>query len=437
MDPMKMSKLLRALLVGMVILAGFSIPSLRAEAPKPAESDMEAKLEALQGQIEALKAEVAETKRQMAEAKAAETAAPATEAAPAAAAAPAAPTENGKSFLGSTKLTGHVDGFYNYNFNHPHSRVSDFRAFDSAANQFSLNLIKLQFEKTPDVSNSRLGYRLSFGYGDAMNVVNGTDPAGLGFSQYLYEAYFSYLAPVGPNGLMVDFGKFVTPHGAEVIDSHQNWNYSRGILFTYAIPFYHFGLRSTYAFNDKLSMTGFLVNGWNSVVDNNTGKTVGVSFGIKPLSKVSLSTSYMAGPEQEDMNRGWRQLSDSLLTINATDKLTFMFNYDYGTERFADLNAVTKWQGVASYVRYAFNDDYAVAARYEWYNDPEGFTTGLRQQLKGITGTFERRIAKKLVTRLEFRHDYSNEPVFTRGDQPHNKQTTVAAGLMYAFDMGE
>ena len=37
--------------------------------------------------------------------------------------------------------------------------------------------------------------------------------AGLGFDQYLKEAYFSYLAPVG-KGLQVDVGKFVTPHGA-------------------------------------------------------------------------------------------------------------------------------------------------------------------------------------------------------------------------------
>ena len=73
----------------------------------------------------------------------------------------------------------------------------------------------------------------------------------------LKEAYVSYLAPVG-KGLQVDFGKFVTPMGAEVIESKDNWNYSRSILFGYAIPFYHFGVRAKYAFNDKYSLTGFL-----------------------------------------------------------------------------------------------------------------------------------------------------------------------------------
>ena len=38
-----------------------------------------------------------------------------------------------------------------------------------------------------------------------------------------------------------DAGKFVTPIGAEVIESQDNWNYTRSILFGYAIPFYHLG----------------------------------------------------------------------------------------------------------------------------------------------------------------------------------------------------
>src|SRR5258708_30516621 len=107
-----------------------------------------------------------------------------------------------------------------------------------------------------------------------MNRVNGDDPGGLGFTQYLKEDYFSYLAPVG-SGLQVDVGKFVTPMGAEVIESKDNWNYSRGLLFSYAIPYYHFGVRAKYTFNPKYNVTGFIVNGWNNVVDNNTGKTYG------------------------------------------------------------------------------------------------------------------------------------------------------------------
>jgi len=35
------------------------------------------------------------------------------------------------------------------------------------------------------------------------------------------------------------------PAGAEVIESNANWNYSRSLLFSWAIPYYHMGFRAT------------------------------------------------------------------------------------------------------------------------------------------------------------------------------------------------
>src|SRR5262249_9783808 len=184
--------------------------------------------------------------------------------------------------LGPTSLSGFVDVYYSQNFTNPDTQANSLRSFDGATNQFGLNLVELVVDKAPDASNSRTGYHVALGFGHAMNAVNSSEPkGGLDFAQYLKEAYFSYLAPVG-KGLQVDVGKFVTPHGAEVIETKDNWNYSRGILFSYAIPYYHFGMRAKYAINEKYSLTGYLVNGWNNVVDNNTGKTYGISFGWNP-----------------------------------------------------------------------------------------------------------------------------------------------------------
>ena len=158
--------------------------------------------------------------------------------------APAAapgPLDGIASVLKGATVNGLVDGYYGYNFNSPANRTSGLRLFDNATNQFALNLIEVGLDKAPDAS-SRLGYDFTLGFGNAMNVVNSTDPGGLGFAQYLKQAYVSYLAPVG-KGLTLTFGKFVTPVGAEVIESNKNWNYSRSLLFNYAIPFYHFGLQ--------------------------------------------------------------------------------------------------------------------------------------------------------------------------------------------------
>jgi hypothetical protein len=386
----------------------------------------------LQKEVVSLRAEVAALKQPKAiPAAAAENVVPGSQTAAASTASPSA------ALLGGATLSGFVDTYYGYNFNQPKSQTNTLRSFDAQNNQFGLNLIELNLDKPPDPTNSRLGYHLGLGFGQAMNVVNSTDPAGLGFAQYLKEAYVSYLAPVG-KGLQVDIGKFVTPHGAEVIETKDNFNYSRGLLFNYAIPFYHYGLRAKYSFNDKYSVTGFVVNGWNDIYDNNTGKTYGVTFGWNPTKKISIAQGYMFGPETAGTNAHWRQLSDTVVTYSPTSRLTTMLNFDYGRgDRAGGIPTPVFWTGIAGYVKYAFNDLYAVSTRYEYYNDHDGFTTGTPQHLNEFTGTFQRIVAHHLITRLEFRHDFSNRPVFTKGTTPVMGQSTMTAGLVYAFDSRE
>ena len=350
------------------------------------------------------------------------------------------------SLLGPTSLSGFVDVYYGQNFNNPAGQANGLRFFDGATNQFGLNLVELVVDKAPDPSNSRTGYHVALGFGQAMNAVNGSEPkGGLGFDQYLKEAYFSYLAPVG-KGLQVDVGKFVTPAGAEVIETKDNWNYSRGILFSYAIPYYHFGMRAKYAFNEKYSLTGYLVNGWNNVIDNNTGKTYGFSFGWNPNKKVGVIQTYLAGPEENATNHNLRQLSDTVITYSPTSKLSFMVNGDYGRgDRFitdATLNTLSHpvfWTGVGGYIKYAFTSTSSFSTRYEYYDDHDGFTTGTLTptHFNEFTTTFERMMAHHIISRFEFRRDMSNQPVFLKGSNPVLDQNTLTAGLVFTFDSRE
>jgi Putative beta-barrel porin-2, OmpL-like. bbp2 len=368
-----------------------------------------------------------------------------------AAAPPPPPPPSLAGLLGPTSLSGFVDLYYGQNFNNPTDRLNNLRFFDGATNQFGLNMVELVVDKAPDPSNSRTGYHVALGFGQAMNTVNGSEPsAGLGFDQYLKEAYFSYLAPVG-KGLQIDIGKFVTPHGAEVIETKDNWNYSRGLLFSYAIPYFHFGMRAKYAFNDKYSLTGYFVNGWNNVVDNNTGKTYGMSFGWNPNKKWSVVENYMAGPEQTNINSTWRQLTDTVITYSPSSKLSLTLNGDYGRgDRFVtdsqtgSLSDPVYWTGVAGYIKYAFGSTSAFSTRYEYYDDHDGFTTGYAPNgsLVGVhfnefTTTFERLMAHHIISRIEFRRDMSNQPTFLKGSSPVKDQNTMTAGLVYTFDSRE
>ena len=147
-------------------------------------------------------------------------------------------------FFRKVEVSGFVDGYYSYNFNKPAGRTNVLRNFDTKNNQFALNMAEIVFEKKPDPNNSRLGFRLDLDFGPATDLVHASEPGGREVYKVIQQAYGSYLAPVG-SGLQFDFGKFVTMHGAEVIETKDNWNYSRGLLFAWAIPYTTWGCAPT------------------------------------------------------------------------------------------------------------------------------------------------------------------------------------------------
>jgi len=387
-------------------------------------------------------------------------------AAPAQTAAPAPakpdPLAGLASVLNGATVVGLVDGYYGYNFNHPAAgttllspdnpgNFTSLQVFTPRNNQFALNLVELGLVKTPDADN-RLGYKAIFGFGDAMqqvNVLSGNDPS---FLQYLKEAYFSYLAPVG-KGLQIDVGKFVTPMGAEVIESNANWNYSRSLLFYYAIPFYHYGARAQYTFNPKFSLTGFLVNGWNDVVHDastgyhNSGKTGGLSLAWTATKKLTVTETWLGGPGATQLDGShWRNVFDTVIAYNLNSKWSFQLNGDYGRVEATSPIQPVDWWGAAGYVKYQFNPKYAFAGRYEYYNDPQGYTTnivdanGVGPHIQEFTATFERRIATHLITRLEYRHDASNQAFFPEGKASNplvSGQNTMAVGMMFVLEPSE
>src|SRR6266542_322789 len=313
------------------------------------------------------------------------------------------------NFFRGVELSGLVDCYYCYNFNHPDNNFNIVRNFD---------------------------FRLDLGFGPTADWVHSVDPVGGEVVKHIQQAYLSYVAPVG-SGLTVDVGKFVTPHGAEVIETKDNFNYSRSFLFAYAIPYYHTGVRAKYSFNDKASLTGFLVNGWNNFTDNNGGKTYGVSLGLTPTKRLAITQNYMAGPEQPNDNEHWRHLSDTVVTYLASDKLTLMGNFDYGKDTLSS-GTTGYWTGFAGYLRYAFTNRLAFAPRFEIFDDHDGFTTGTAHTLKSLTLTQEVKLWNKLLTRFEFRRDMSDQNFFSKSfGRLVQNQNTVLIGLSYSFSTRE
>jgi hypothetical protein len=341
------------------------------------------------------------------------------------------------AFFRAIEFSGFVDTYYSYNLNKPQKPcattggVAVFNClynFNVAHNSLSLNLAEVSLNKTP-TSDSRGGFRVDLDYGPTQAIVNAGEPGGQSIYQNIGQAYMSYLAPAG-TGLSIDVGKFGTWSGNEVIKTKDNWNYSRGLLFAWAIPYYHEGVRAAYNITGTVTATGYLVNGWNNSVDNNTGKTVGGTIMYKGPALMVME-NYTGGPETTNDNKDWRQLSDSIVTYTVNKQVSLAANYDYGRDKQS--GATVKWQGIAGYLRYQANDWFALSPRVEYFDDQEGFQTGIAQKLKEATVTAELKNKDGVVMRLEYRGDFSDVPFFVKNAGTAKYQNTVTVGLLYTF----
>lgn len=349
------------------------------------------------------------------------------------------------SFWEKTKVTGSLDLNYNYNFNRPTNAAgagafNGYRVFDVTTNTFNIGLFELAVENSP---NDWMTLRADLDFGHDTLFFHSP---GLGTIEFfdLQQAYVALKAASVGNGLTFKIGKFVTMHGAEVIEASANNNISRSFLFNYAIPFTHTGILASYPFADWITLDLGVVNGWNSVIDTNNAKSIHGMLTMKPVENVTWTLSGSFGPENASVDGNIRALIDSVLTYTPNEQWTFALNYDLGRDSFlagGKTNGVADWQGVAAYVHWKPLDTFALSLRGEFFKNDVGAAilgapTGSTASNKVGEGTLTSHwyLADGLDLRFEFRHDQGNQTSFLKGNGTSKKfQDTIASQLVYSF----
>lgn len=244
--------------------------------------------------------------------------------------------------------------------------------------------------------------------------------------------------------LSFDLGQFDTIYGAEVSESWMNPTYTRGALYYIAQPFFHTGLRATIAPPGAgIEIRGLAVQGWNSFVDNNRGKSFGGQLVYSRTPGLTISAGYLGGPEQDGMgldalpvqgaNGRWRHLVDVVLSAEV-GRLTLSANADFIQESVLDASGVelqAQVFGVMGAARYG-GDGFAVAIRGEYLFDDDGLFTGVPGlRLGTATATFELTPTEGLILKLDARADVANEDVFAQGDTgARNSAFRVVLGVV-------
>lgn len=350
--------------------------------------------------------------------------------------APAAPPAAAPTWsVGPMDISGLIDGYYSYNANRPsndaNGQLNDLYNFNDKTDQFNLSELRLTLNHDPDP----IGAHVDLFFGRTNTLVNGGSHDQ---GDYLEQAFVS-VKPPKAKGLELDFGKFVTSAGAEVIEAKDNWNYSRSVLFAWAIPYFHFGLRSSIPVSKVDTLGVQVVNGWNNVSSSNGGVTVGLTNAlVKP--KYSWFVNYYTGPSNASTQKGYRNLIDTTLLLTPSPKFSAYLNYDYGQNRDHAVTddvldtSLNHWQGVAFAAHGQVTGTTALTGRFEYFHDLNGFSTGTAQEIKEFTGTYEYKWAEGLLTRVEYRRDWSDQPFFHKGDTNMvDAQTTITAGFVAFF----
>ena len=356
--------------------------------------------------------------------------------------APAAPTLSSVLDASGVSITGDIDLSYSHlSSNGTFTSGINNRVFDYAPNSFTVQQVDLAIAKLP---TEGFGGMVETTLGkDASTIASyGTQtvaPSPTASNMQTYDLTQAFGQYATGNWTTI-FGKFVTMAGAEVIKASGNTNFSRSILFGYAIPYSHTGVRTTYKASDAVSLVGGLNNGWDQAQDTNAQKTIELAAVMNPTKAFALTADMYSGAEPASPTptvgaaMGNRTLLDLVGTYTVTDSLNFVLNYDNGSQKNAVATGTANWSGLAAYANYQINDPWRVSVRAETFKDADGYRTGVAQTWKEATVTVGYAVSKNAELRGEVRKDFSDVASFAYADGIARKgQNSVAMEALYKF----
>jgi hypothetical protein len=335
------------------------------------------------------------------------------------------------------EIHGLVDTAFSANFDQEQGAPNELRVFD-ALNGFQLSYAKVWAQLAPTTPFTG-GFRLDLGAGQTAAILNGSGalyglaPApSSGIGEFVVQQAYASLKL--PADIVVDAGKFVTNAGAEVIEAKDNWLYSRSILFGFAIPFTHTGVRATVPIPgvEGLSFMAGVFNGWDNPPGNVGSSKVGhgaliysgpsstlavVNFLYGKRDPTTVAASRPGGLPEE------RALVDVVLS-RAFGPLSLNVNFDYGDE-----GGQSYW-GIAGMARYSLlGDKLRISVRGEYLNDDDGLAISANKYYEGTLGIAVP-VGSQVELRVEGRHDRMDTAVFATGK---DHQTTVQLAALAWF----
>ncbi len=330
-------------------------------------------------------------------------------------------------------FTGLLDTYFTHNTNDPEDGYNTLYYTNPNSRGFGLNQAKLEIDASGD---GPIGFRSDIWFGSGARLFrDGLEPGPLEDVLYIQQAYGYYQFA---NGAEFNVGAFGTIAGLEVAESHLNWNYTRGILWAWNEPFSHVGAKISTPITDTVTATFMLVNGFDNAWDQNSGKTYGAQISLAPNDRFNTTATWISGQEGDQGETGLLKNFSWNMYGGLHERFEVMVNLDYIS--VADPMGVysTSW-GMGGYARVHLSDQVRLANRIEFLDDSEARSTGVNQNLRENTLTFEVQPVKddpRFLTRIEYRRDWSDVAFFGCPSCDGGfsmDQNTFTVGFMWVF----
>jgi hypothetical protein len=330
---------------------------------------------------------------------------------------------------------GFVDGYYAWDFGQPSSFDRSFASGvpfttqPARHNEFNVNLAFVEAK----LDGARVRGRLAFQTGTSVQSNYAGEPnvgtiSGPALSRHIQEAVVG--AKVSDN-LWIDGGVFFSHMGMESWISRDNPTYTRSLVAEYS-PYYQSGVKATWT-RGAVTAQVDVVNGWQNISENNTGKGVG---GRIDYTRNGTTLSYynFVSDEAGNLLRTFNGVGAKIVA----GPVTWLAQADIGTQEGSAGAASTSWYGVVLIARMQMNAKSAAVARVERFDDKSQTiaSTGMPGAAMRATGAslgIDATPAPRMFWRTEFRGWVNASSVFPGGSIPRQVSVLAVSSLSLSF----
>lgn len=331
-------------------------------------------------------------------------------------------------------FSGMVDAYFAAHLNETQTHTSPTAGAGIYSSEpgFNLNFVKITAEAELDRAAIRLDVGLAkegnaIGSGVPKETTPGTTVV---FPTFVQQAYASYKL----GAFTLDAGRFVTPAGFEVYESKDNWLYSKGLLFNFAVPTAHEGARVAVPLGE-LTATAYIANG-SDLWTNDIGFTkspykTGILNLVFARDATSIAVTGLISKVPESLGTlapGADVFQGDVVITQGFGPLAFNVSGDY-----VDLDGSKIFAAAAS-AKLDVLPTVAIVGRVEYLDDQDGIRTlSPSNKLMSYTAGVNLAVGSNAALKGELRLDTAQDPFFGPASNLQDTLATVTIGAMAWF----